>query len=173
VREPVSLAELMDDALRMVGIAAFAPKIVVSRDYAPRVRVVIDRHKCLQVLVNLISNAKHAIQATRSCSGRIVVRVRAEEGNTVRMEVSDDGVGIPQENMVKIFHYGFTTKKDGHGFGLHAAALAAKQMGGMLAPASEGVGRGATFTLVVPVEQVSDVPSVHESRPPVPVDGAA
>jgi PAS domain S-box-containing protein len=173
VREPVSLAEVMDDALRMVGIAAFAPKIVVSRDYAPGVRVVIDRHKCLQILVNLISNAKHAIQATASRSGRIVVRVHAADGNTVRMEVSDDGVGIPQENMVKIFHYGFTTKKDGHGVGLHGAALAAKQMGGMLAPASDGIGRGATFTLVVTTEQVTDVPSLPESVPHVPVHGAA
>ena len=174
VREPVSLAELMDDALRIVGIAAFAPKIVVSRDYAPGVRAVIDRHKCLQILVNLVSNAKHAIQAIPSGSGRVVVRVLNENGGNVKLEVSDDGAGIPQENMLKIFRYGFTTKKDGHGFGLHSAAIAAKQLGGTLAATSEGIGHGATFALVVPAEQIpGDAQTAFGSGHPLPVDGAA
>jgi signal transduction histidine kinase len=173
VREPVSLSELMDDALRIVGMAGLEQDLVISRDYAPGAHAVIDRHKTLQILVNLLSNAKHAIRATSSSSGHIVARVRAEEGDKIKMEVSDDGVGIPQENMVKIFHYGFTTKKDGHGFGLHGAALAAKQMGGTLAAASGGIGRGATFTLVVPAEQVTDAPSILESGPRMPVHGAA
>ncbi|HEV3189255.1 MAG TPA: PAS domain S-box protein, partial [Polyangiaceae bacterium] len=106
VREPVSLSELMDDALRIVGMAGLEQDLVISRDYAPGAHAVIDRHKTLQILVNLLSNAKHAIRATSSSSGHIVARVRAEEGDKIKMEVSDDGVGIPQENMVKIFHYG-------------------------------------------------------------------
>jgi signal transduction histidine kinase len=153
MREPVPLAELMDDGLRMAGMASVAGEVDIVRDYPPEVRVMIDRHKTLQILVNLISNAKHAISATSSQHGRLVLRARLEgDDKTIRMEVADDGVGIPQENMVKIFHHGFTTKKNGHGFGLHGCALAAKQMGGTLTAASDGVGHGATFTLVMPSE---------------------
>jgi signal transduction histidine kinase len=153
VREPVALAELMEDALRMAGVTVAARDIEVVREYPPGVRVVIDRHKTLQILVNLVSNAKHAVEATDSQKGRIVLRARMEsDDRMVRMEVADDGVGIPQENMVKIFHHGFTTKKNGHGFGLHGCALAAKQMGGTLTASSDGVGHGATFSLVVPSE---------------------
>jgi signal transduction histidine kinase len=160
VREPVSLPELMDDALRIAGMGVVAQDVAVIRDYAPGVRAVIDRHKTLQILVNLIRNAKHAISATEARSGRMVLRIRTESENKIRMEVEDDGVGIPEENMVKIFRYGFTTKSDGHGFGLHGGALAAKQIGGTLSAASRGVGRGATFSLVVPGE-------------PLPSDAAA
>jgi len=174
LREPVLLTDLMDDALRIVGMAALAQDVVVSRDYQPGARAVIDRHKTLQILVNLISNAKDAIRATPTRSGRVVVRVRTEEEDKVKMEVSDDGVGIPHENMVKIFRHEFTTKKDGHGFGLHSAALAAKQMGGTLAAASHGIGRGATFTLVVPAERIAtEEQTVHEIGRRLPVDGVA
>jgi signal transduction histidine kinase len=175
VREPLSLADLMDDALRIVGMAALEQDVAVSRDYAPAATAMIDRHKTLQILVNLLSNAKHAVRATRSGSGQVIVRVRTEEGKRVKMEVTDDGVGIPQENMVKIFRHGFTTKTDGHGFGLHSSALAAKQMGGTLTAASEGSGHGATFTLVVPAEPIipMDVASVLETGPRMPLNGSA
>jgi PAS domain S-box-containing protein len=175
VREPVVLAEIMDDAVRIAGLAALSQDIVIVRDYAAGARAVIDRHKTLQILVNLISNARHAIRAKSSRSGQVTVRVRTEEANRVRLEVNDDGVGIPEENMVKIFRFGFTTKKDGHGFGLHAGALAAKQMGGTLTVASEGVGRGATFTLVLPIEPApADAPSgARVSARSYPEEGAA
>jgi two-component system NtrC family sensor kinase len=60
-------------------------------------------------------------------------------------------VGIAPENLTRIFSHGFTTRTDGHGFGLHSAALAAQQMGGRLTAQSDGPGRGATFTLELPV----------------------
>jgi signal transduction histidine kinase len=69
----------------------------------------------------------------------------------VRVQVKDNGIGIAPENLVKIFSHGFTTKKEGHGFGLHTCALAARDMGGSLVAESEGLGRGATFTLELPI----------------------
>jgi signal transduction histidine kinase len=59
--------------------------------------------------------------------------------------------GFHQENLIRIFSHGFTTRKDGHGFGLHSGALAAREMGGRLSVQSEGPGRGATFTLELPL----------------------
>jgi signal transduction histidine kinase len=69
----------------------------------------------------------------------------------VLLSVIDTGVGIAQENLERIFNHGFTTRKDGHGFGLHSSALAAKELGGMLHAESAGPGQGATFTLTLPL----------------------
>jgi signal transduction histidine kinase len=60
-------------------------------------------------------------------------------------------VGIPAENLTRIFNHGFTTRKDRHGFGLHSGALAAAQLGGSLTVRSDGLGRGAAFILELPL----------------------
>ena len=69
----------------------------------------------------------------------------------LQIEVRDNGVGISPENMMRMFSQGFTTKKAGHGFGLHMSVMTAKAMGGALSCRSEGVGRGTTFSLDLPV----------------------
>ena len=109
----------------------------------------MERHKVLQILVNLIRNAQHACDESPRVDSRIILKVAAS-GDRVRLSVSDNGVGIPSENLKRIFGHGFTTKKEGHGFGLHSAALAAKEMGGSLDVQSEGHLKGATFTLELP-----------------------
>jgi C4-dicarboxylate-specific signal transduction histidine kinase len=101
--------------------------------------------------VNLISNAKHACTDSEKPDKQIILRV-VNENERIKISVIDNGVGIPAENLTRIFNYGFTTRKDGHGFGLHNGALAAKEMGGSLAAFSEGSERGATFTLELPVQ---------------------
>jgi eukaryotic-like serine/threonine-protein kinase len=159
VGESVSLPTLVDDALRISGVGTSTHDLAVIRDYADDLDAVIDRHKTLQILVNLIRNAKHSIFAKPSRSGRMTLRIRSEGDDKIRVDVEDDGIGIPEGNILKIFRYGFTTKADGHGFGLHGGALAAKQMGGALSASSEGVGRGAIFSLILPRS-----PQTPESR---------
>jgi two-component system NtrC family sensor kinase len=73
----------------------------------------------------------------------------------VRIEVADTGVGIASENLTRIFSHGFTTRKHGHGFGLHIGALSAKQVGGSLTAYSDGPGKGATFVLELPIQDKS------------------
>jgi signal transduction histidine kinase len=104
----------------------------------------------LQILVNLIRNAKHACETSGHSDKRLTVRLVKEESR-VKISLADNGVGIPAENLKRIFNHGFTTRKDGHGFGLHSAALAAKEMGGSLLAHSDGPGKGATFTLELPM----------------------
>jgi signal transduction histidine kinase len=111
----------------------------------------VDRHKVLQILVNLIRNAKYACDESGRNDKQVILRIEAvPEG--VAIEVIDNGVGIAPEVMDRLFTHGFTTRKSGHGFGLHSASLAAAELGGRLTAASEGAGKGATFRLTLPLQ---------------------
>jgi signal transduction histidine kinase len=114
--------------------------------------VLFDRHKLLQILINLISNAKYALSDSSREDKILTIRVTEPQSDLFRIEVHDDGIGIAQENLTRIFEHGFTTKKDGYGFGLHSAAIAAKEMNGSLTVHSEGIGKGAVFTLELPFQ---------------------
>ena len=109
----------------------------------------VEKHKILQILVNLLRNAKYACDDSGRADRRLTVRV-ANGAARVKISVMDNGVGIPPENLTRIFNHGFTTRKGGHGFGLHSGALAAKEMGGSLTVHSDGHGQGAVFTLELP-----------------------
>ncbi len=150
VLEDVPPERLIEDALQIntESFGRHGIEVVRSLDPSPVVRV--DKHKVLQILINLIRNAKHAVEDSRRPDPRIGVALSRVNGH-VEIRITDNGVGIAPENMAKVFRHGFTTKKNGHGFGLHSGALAAKEMGGALSASSEGTGRGATFTLELPV----------------------
>jgi len=154
--EPVQINDLMEDALRMNTASIARHKITVLKDFADVPLLLLDRHLVLQILVNLIGNAKHAMDAVPDRSHQITLRVGiAEPVDRPRLtiRVEDDGEGIAPENMTRLFAHGFTTRKDGHGFGLHSCALAAKEMLGTVTAYSEGLGKGAAFTLDLPVNR--------------------
>ncbi|HXI69409.1 MAG TPA: ATP-binding protein [Verrucomicrobiae bacterium] len=143
--------ELIEDAIRLNLTAFERHHIELVREFDENLpKVSVDRHKFLQIFINLLRNAKHALED--SCKGprRMVIRVAMASPDRVKVVVSDNGIGIPPENLTKIFNHGFTTKKDGHGFGLHSGANAAKEMGGSLTARSDGPGQGAEFTLELP-----------------------
>jgi PAS domain S-box-containing protein len=149
--ENFSAVELIEDALRMNAGSFQKHELELVRELpADLPRVCVDKHKVLQILVNLLRNAKHACDDAGRTDKRITVRAASDEG-CVRITVTDTGVGIPAENLNRIFNHGFTTKKTGHGFGLHSAANAAQQMGGSLTVHSDGPGHGAAFTLELPL----------------------
>jgi signal transduction histidine kinase len=151
VTESVTVPELIEDALRVTEESLTCNNIRLVRDY-PRDLPAIstDKHKVLQILVNLLRNAKHA--CTESDVARKSVTICAANGDDrLKISIIDNGVGIAEENLARIFNHGFTTRKNGHGFGLHSGALAARELGGSLTGRSEGPGKGATFTLELPV----------------------
>jgi signal transduction histidine kinase len=120
----------------------------------------MDKHKVLQILINLLSNAKKAVIASSRSDKRIELSTRKIDSGgkgVIRFEVRDNGVGIRPDHLAKIFAHGFTTRVEGHGFGLHSAANAAGEMGGKLTVASDGLDRGATFTLELPLADLSSV----------------
>jgi signal transduction histidine kinase len=155
VIETVPLADLVEDALKIHGGAYARHGIVLERDYEPLPPVSVNKHKVLQILVNLIQNSKYACEETNQPEKRVTIRIRASGPDRARIEVTDTGAGIAPENMTRIFSQGFTTRKGGHGFGLHSGALAAKELGGTLAVRSEGPGLGATFILELPLQAPS------------------
>jgi signal transduction histidine kinase len=149
VKEVINVAELVEDSLRMTQEALSRHRVEVIREFEPVPPINLEKHKFLQIMVNLLRNAKHACQDSERADKQITVRVADGDG-WVKISVIDNGVGIPPENLTRIFNYGFTTRKEGHGFGLHSGALAAKEMGGSLTVHSDGPGQGATFTLELP-----------------------
>lgn len=153
--EKIRMDELVEDVLRIQEVELSEKKVQIQRQYEQSLpEVVVDKHKVLQILLNLFSNAKHACIESSQPEKRVKIRVTNGD-DKVRVAVSDNGVGIPAANLTAIFNHGFTTRKKegGHGFGLHGSALAAKDIGGALAVQSEGPGRGATFTLEIPLKR--------------------
>ncbi len=155
ILEPLEVADLVEDALRMNTGAMLRHNVKVVRDFAKVPPIMTEKHKVLQILVNLIRNAKYACDDSGRDDKQISLKVYNGDGR-IKIAVADNGVGIPAENLTRIFNHGFTTRKDGHGFGLHSGALAAKELGGRLLVFSEGTGRGATFTLELPAKQPKD-----------------
>lgn len=148
--EPLVPADTIEDAIKLSTNALQRHNVHVEKQIAQTPAARAERHKVLQILVNLISNAKKAMDCKEPSQRRLLIRVENGTEETINIKVIDNGIGIPPENLTKIFSHGFTTRKDGHGFGLHSSALAAKQMNGALAAESDGVGKGATFTLTLP-----------------------
>lgn len=149
--ETLDPAQLFEDALRLNADSINRHGIRLERSFSAVGRVQADRHRVLQILVNLLHNAKDALMAVERAKRGIRVSITPGDAATVSLAVADNGVGIAPEVREKIFQHGFTTKPDGHGFGLHSAALAAREMHGRLTLGSDGVGRGATFTLTLPL----------------------
>jgi PAS domain S-box-containing protein len=152
VYENLAAAGLVEDALRMNAAAFDRHHIDLVREFDGNLPpVCVDRHKVLQILINLLRNAKYALAARSEDDKRIVIRLGLASADRVKITVGDNGIGIDPAHLTSIFNHGFTTKKDGHGFGLHSGANAAKEMGGTLTARSEGLGKGAEFILELPV----------------------
>jgi signal transduction histidine kinase len=151
-RETVSIASLADDALQMNAAGFARCGIQIVRRYSDVPPVTVDKNKVLQILVNLVNNAKQALAASERPDRQLTFEIGMNGGRRLKVAVTDNGIGIPPENLPRVFSHGFTTKKDGHGFGLHSGAHAAKEMGGGLTVHSEGPARGATFTLELPLD---------------------
>jgi len=157
--ERVALPDLLEDALRLNAAGLLRKRIQVQRNYADLPPQLVDKHRALQILVNLIQNAEHALAESPREEKRLSLGIALKTPERLEISVSDNGIGIPPENLTRIFSHGFSTRSGGHGFGLHIGALAAKEMGGELRVHSDGSGNGATFTLELPVK-----PQGTESR---------
>lgn len=148
--EPTSIAELVDDTLQINAETITRNSVEVKRDIANLPTLLLDRHKVLQILTNLISNAIYALSISNRDDKILKICVKETKNGHLRIDVCDNGIGIPKENLTRIFEHGFTTKKKGHGFGLHSTALSANELNGSIIAHSDGPGKGAVFTVELP-----------------------
>ena len=149
--EPLNVSDLFEDALRMNSGALSRHHVTVIKDYQDAPTIMGDKHRLLLVLINLISNAKFAMSHVAE-PREMTLGIRIVDRTTLCLSVKDRGEGIAPDNLARIFNHGFTTRKDGHGFGFHSCALAAVEMNGRLHVHSDGPGQGALFTLEIPLE---------------------
>ena len=150
VVETLPVDGLVEDALRLNIASLDRHGVTVVRDFAPVPPTAVDKHKALQILINILRNATLDMDEGGSGKKLLTIAIAQTDDRTIAIRFTDTGVGIPAENLTRIFSHGFTTRKNGHGFGLHSAALAAQQMDGRLLAQSASPGRGATFILELP-----------------------
>jgi PAS domain S-box-containing protein len=148
--EPTSIAELVKDTLQINAETITRNSVEVKRDIANLPTLLLDRHKVLQILTNLISNAIYSLSISNRDDKILKICVKEPKSGHLRIDVCDNGIGIPKENLTRIFEHGFTTKKKGHGFGLHSTALSANELNGSIIAHSDGPGKGAVFTVELP-----------------------
>ena len=156
--EFVCVGDVIEESIRINAEAIDSWSVKVVKEFDADSTVETDRHKVQQILVNLISNAIDATVKSELPTIRIVLTNQQDD---ICIKIIDNGVGIPAEKLEEIFVHGFTTKKHGHGFGLHSSAIAAKVLGGSLAVHSDGETKGATFILCLP--KTADVETGSES----------
>jgi signal transduction histidine kinase len=147
--EELRIGDIIADAVALTAASKGAHPVHVDVDAS--VHLVADRHKVAQILTNLLANARDAIADSQK--REIRVHVWPADERCVAISVADSGIGIAPDNLARIFSYGFTSKPDGHGFGLHASACAAIELGGRLSVESAGIDQGATFTLTLPADR--------------------
>jgi signal transduction histidine kinase len=151
VIEAVPPVELVENALHLCADSLQRHQVEIIRDFRDAPAVCVERQKVVQVLVNLIRNAQDSVQDGQASAGQLRITVRPGRDGFVAIEIADNGGGIAPENLPRLFTFGFSTKKTGHGFGLHSGALTAREIGGSLAAHSDGLGCGATFVFELPV----------------------
>ncbi len=173
VAEIVNPRELVEDALRLNADALDRHSIELRRDLEDVPDAELNKHKILQILINLIRNAKYACDDSQQSDNLITMQLKRRDSDLL-FSVVDNGIGIAPENLTRIFAHGFTTRKNGHGFGLHSAANTAQELEGDLTAYSEGIGHGAAFTLRLPFAPSKELGSESKSDGPIArTDGSA
>jgi C4-dicarboxylate-specific signal transduction histidine kinase len=159
--EVVQLSNVIDDALRLGEVSFSRHGIDVVKDFEPNLAIETDRHRLLEILINVVSNARHSLKGSTTSKRVLAIHLRRVD-HGISITISDTGVGIPATNLDRVFQHGFTTKPDGHGFGLHACANATQELGGSIIATSAGPGLGAEFTITLPLQ--SPKRRNHENR---------
>ena len=156
VREKVKISDLIEDALKINSQGMSQHGIKIIKDYGDDPVLYFDKHKAMQVIINLISNAKYALIDSDKKEKTINIVIKSDE-DKISINVIDNGVGIASEDMPHLFEYGFKKRREGHGYGLHHSALVANELGGRISIKSGGLGKGANFALILPGNEKSNI----------------
>jgi len=151
VRDKVKLSALVEDALKISLQEIDQHGFEVIRKYTDIPELYIDRHRVLQIIINLVSNAKYALADGENEKKSLLIKIEEDNG-MAKLVICDTGIGIDQADIAHLFEYGFKKRRDGHGFGLHHSAIVTSELGGKISVISDGAGKGACFTLTLPYD---------------------
>jgi len=146
IPEKFDLANVLEDVLKVNSEFLDKSNIKVVKKYLDMPQAVIHKGKLFHILTNIIKNAREAMSETKQDSRRLVITL-SEDDKGKYIRIADSGCGIPESIIERIFTYGFTTKKEGQGFGLYSCENYMAEMGGEIWAESEGPGMGAEFIL--------------------------
>jgi NO-binding membrane sensor protein with MHYT domain len=146
----VSIEAMLEESLLILSFDYKKDNIKIEKKYGKIKPVFFSKVKLSQIFENLLLNAREAMACKIDGEKVLTLEVGADDENTIFIKIKDTGVGVANENLKQIFTHGFSTKPSGHGFGLHVSALAIKEMNGNIKVESEGIGQGATFTILLP-----------------------
>ncbi len=161
--EHLDLKDVMENTLKIFSMLICKDSITLTQEYNDILKVWVDKAKLIHVLLNVLKNARESLmfgesnQTTKTIN--ISIQASKNQQGMAEILISDNGAGIRSEDLKKLFNYGFTTKKTGHGFGLHSCALYISELGGMISVSSPGPGKGATFTILIPLEASNTITS--------------
>ncbi len=152
-REDVN--ELLKDSMEMMKDSLQKRNIHLEFDLIPSAPVFVNRNKLIQVFINIIKNAYEAIDAappenTKKISIATLLE-KKEETAYIQIIISDTGIGVPPDAADKVFRFNYSTKERGTGFGLHDAANYITAQDGMIRLHSEGIGKGASIIIWLPL----------------------
>lgn len=150
--EEVDINALINDALQMLKESIENRKIIIKRYLGNIPPAIIEKGKMMQIVINLIKNAYEAMDNENLHLRILSVRTYVDQGYVV-FAVQDTGEGFSAEEKHKLFHFGYTTKKLGSGFGLHSCANYLIANHGKIEAFSGGKGKGATFVVNVPTSR--------------------
>jgi len=148
VTEMISLSKMMDDVVKMYHDIFSTNKIEVCKNYSKVAPILIEKGKLMQVFVNILKNAEESLIMKEENNKIIKINI-SEDKESQKIEIIDNGVGIKEEDLTRIFLYGYSTKKNSKGFGLHTSALTVAEFNGKIFANSDGEGKGAKFTVII------------------------
>jgi signal transduction histidine kinase len=144
--ESLDILKIIDDVLLMEKASLEKATVQIVKKIRKVPNINAQKNKTMHVLINLIKNGKEAMMANDILRRVLTISVY-DNFEYVVVEINDCGTGIASENTSRLFTYGFTTKSNGHGFGLYSCAQYMKEMNGLITAESAGLGLGSTMIL--------------------------
>lgn len=149
VTDEVHVPDLVHEVITMYKNKISSNHILIKKEFEQTKTAYIDQVKVIQILINIVKNSIESLIESQPPNKIIQIKI-TDEKTHFAIIISDNGIGISTSALKKLFTVQFTTKKQGHGFGLHASAIAAEELGGKIYAMSDGTNQGATITLKIP-----------------------
>lgn len=153
--ETIQVRTVVEELLLMAFAAEEVEDVTISNEIEESIVIETSKNKFIEIVVNLVRNALDSLAESQVVQPHIRFSASSLGDERVTIQVEDNGMGIKEEDALSIFQHGFTTKKEGNGFGLHSCATKAEEMGGSLNFLSDGENAGALFILCLPCRRLN------------------